>query len=62
MGQFLRPSASALDVDFSLSEQTPGVYETTVRLPAAGTWNLLLQVRQGEELHEVSASTRIGAR
>ena len=61
-GRFLRPSASALDVAFQMSEQTPGVYETTVRLPAAGTWNLWLQVRQGEELHEISASTQVGAR
>lgn len=61
-GQLLRPATSTLDLDFSLTEQTPGVYETTLRLPAAGTWNLLLQVRQGEELHEISASTQIGAR
>ena len=61
-GQFLRPSASALDMALHLTELAPGVYETTLRLPVPGTWNLVLQIRQGQELHEISASTQIGAR
>ncbi len=61
-GQFLRPSGSALDVAFALTEQQPGVYEATLTLPAAGTWNLVLQVRQGDELHEIRANTQVGGR
>ena len=59
-GRFLRPSGSALDVAFELAEREPGVYEAALTLPAAGAWNLVLQVRQGEELHEVSANTTVG--
>lgn len=56
-GRFLRTSTSQLDVDFALSETAPGVYESTVILPAAGRWNLLLSIRKGDDLHEVQAST-----
>lgn len=59
-GRFLRPSGSALDVAFALTEREPGVYEGTLTLPAAGAWNLVLQVRQGDELHEISANTTVG--
>ena len=61
-GRFLRPSGSALDVVFELAEREPGVYEAALTLPAAGAWNLVLQIRQGEELHEVSASTQVAGR
>ncbi|KAB2929116.1 MAG: nitrogen fixation protein FixH [Candidatus Contendobacter sp.] len=59
-GRFLRPSGSALDVPFTLAEQEPGVYEAALALPAAGAWNLVLQVRQGKEWHEISANTTVG--
>ena len=58
-GQFLRPSTSTLDVDFKLTETAPGVYESPVSLPVAGHWNLVLQIRKGEELHEIQANTRV---
>ncbi len=58
-GQFLRPSTSTLDVDFNLTETAPGVYESPVSLPVAGHWNLVLQIRKGEELHEIQASTQV---
>ena len=61
-GRFLRPSGSALDVAFDLAEREPGVYEAALTLPAAGAWNLVLQVRQGEELHEVSANIQVAGR
>lgn len=59
-GWFLRPSTSTLDVAFELTEQEPGMYEAALKLPAAGAWNLVLQVRQGDELHEVRADTTVG--
>ncbi len=60
-GQFLRPSTSTLDVAFTLTEREPGGYETTVTLPAPGQWNLVLSIRQGDDLHEIRASTTVGA-
>lgn len=61
-GRFLRPSTSTLDVTFTLLEQQPGVYEAPLQLPVAGAWNLLLQVRQGDEVHEISANAQVAAR
>ncbi len=58
-GQFLRPTSSQLDVVFELVEHAPGVYETELQLPAAGRWNLVLSIRQGDEVHEVRASTEV---
>lgn len=58
-GQFLRPSTSKLDVAFEMAQASPGVYESKLTLPAAGNWNLVLQVRKGEDLHEIRAGTRV---
>jgi len=58
-GQFLRPSSSQQDVAFNLVERTPGGYETELKLPLAGSWNLVLRVQKGEDIHEVRALTRI---
>ncbi|MCC6135160.1 MAG: FixH family protein [Candidatus Contendobacter sp.] len=58
-GQFLRSSSSKLDVGFNLTERAPGVYETEVKLPWPGAWNLVLQIRKGEDLHEIQANTTV---
>jgi len=58
-GQFLRPADSRLDIAFTLQEVQPGVYETALTMPAPGLWNLILQVRKGDDLHEVRATTSV---
>jgi nitrogen fixation protein FixH len=58
-GQFLRPSSSKQDVAFDLTETDPGIYESKLLLPLAGNWNLVLQIRKGEDLHEIRAVTRV---
>lgn len=58
-GQFLRPSDSRLDVGFAMHELTPGNYEAVVNLPAPGSWELVLWLRRGEDVHEVRASTSV---
>ncbi|MDG4606194.1 MAG: FixH family protein [Candidatus Contendobacter sp.] len=58
-GQFLRPSSSKLDIAFALVESAPGRYETELKLPLAGNWNLVLRIQKGEDIHEVRALTRI---
>lgn len=60
-GEFLRPADSRLDLDFEMDEVDAGVYRAAVTLPAPGTWNLVLEIRKGEDLHEVRASTRVRA-
>jgi nitrogen fixation protein FixH len=60
-GRFLRPADSRLDTAFTLRESEPGVYLAELRLPAAGRWDLVLQVRKDGELHEIRASTAVAA-
>ncbi|MBK8509389.1 MAG: FixH family protein [Candidatus Competibacteraceae bacterium] len=61
-GRFLRPSNSQQDIDFILAERSPGVYQSAVSLPLAGAWNLVLQIRKAEDLHEIRAVTQVADR
>ena len=61
-GQFLRPSDTRQDVVFALKETAPGVYEQAVVLALAGSWNLVLHIRKGEDLHEIRAVTQVSSR
>ncbi len=58
-GRFLRPADSRQDQDVELTEIKPGVYQAPVALPAAGTWNLVLHLNQGDSLYEIRASTSV---
>lgn len=58
-GRFLRPADSRLDTPCTLPEVEPGVYQASLSLPAAGLWDLVLEVRKGEDLHEIRASTEV---
>ncbi len=60
-GTFQRPSDSRLDQAFQLKEVEPGLYRGQVTLPGPGAWRLILQIRRGEELHEIHADTSIKA-
>jgi hypothetical protein len=42
-----------------MAEIAPGTYQASLRLPAAGLWNLVMQLRRGDELHEIRASTSV---
>ena len=59
MGEFMRPSDERLDQPFQMTEIGPGLYQAQLRFPAPGRWDLLLQVRQGENLHEQRAVTSV---
>ncbi len=61
-GRFLRPSNSRLDRDVVLNEIGSGVYRVNLKLPAPGVWDLVLHIRKGGDLHEIRATTSIGAR
>lgn len=58
-GVFQRPSDSRLDQTFSMQEIEPGLYRAEIGLPQPGLWTLILQVRRGEQLHELRASTSV---
>lgn len=61
-GDFLRPSDQALDRPVVLEEKEPGVYEVALVLPVQGVWNLVLNIRRGEEHHEMRAATKVAPR
>lgn len=56
---FIRPSDSSKDLQVLLPEVGPGVYEVQLTLPEAGTWQLVLKIRKGDDLHEERASTNV---
>jgi len=58
-GVFQRPSDSRLDQEFEMQEVEPGLYRMQIALPGPGAWNLMLQVKRGEQLHEVHATTSV---
>ena len=60
-GVFQRPSDSRLDTGFRLEEVEPGLYRADLSLPEPGVWTLVLQIRRGEQLHELHATTSIAA-
>jgi nitrogen fixation protein FixH len=58
-GRFLRTSDSRDDFDFRMSEVAPGEYRATLEMPLHGLWQLVLQIRRGDELHEIRADTSV---
>jgi nitrogen fixation protein FixH len=58
-GSFQRPSDSRLDQSFQLTEVEPGLYRGQVLLPEPGMWRLILQIRRGDQLHEIHADTSV---
>ncbi|MDX9767374.1 MAG: FixH family protein [Ectothiorhodospiraceae bacterium] len=58
-GWFQRPSDSREDRAFEMRAVAPGRFQAEVTLPQAGTWNLVLRVRSGDDMHELRASTSI---
>ncbi len=60
-GSFLRPSDSSKDRAFAMREVGPGLYQATLALPEPGAWELLLEVRRGDALHEVRGRTMVAS-
>jgi nitrogen fixation protein FixH len=58
-GLFQRPSDSRLDYRFAMQEIEPGLYRVILALPEPGTWDLVLTVKRGAQLHELHASTSV---
>ncbi len=58
-GQFQRPSDSRLDQAFEMQAIEPGLYRVVLSLPKPGIWTLLLQIKRGEQLHEIHANTSV---
>ncbi|HHJ20355.1 MAG TPA: nitrogen fixation protein FixH [Gammaproteobacteria bacterium] len=58
-GKFLRPSDSHLDVAFELTETDAGTYRHKITLPEPGRWDLVLEIRRGDDRHELKASTLV---
>jgi nitrogen fixation protein FixH len=58
-GRFLRTSNSRDDFDFTMNEVAPGEYRASMNMPLPGRWQLVLQVRRDEDLHEVRAETTV---
>lgn len=60
-GRFLRTSNSRDDFAFVMTEVSPGEYRAPLTMPLHGLWRLVLQIRLGDDLHEVRADTSVAA-
>lgn len=58
-GRFLRSSNSRGDFDFAMSESAPGEYRAKLQMLLHGFWELVLQIRRGEDVHEIRAATSV---
>lgn len=58
-GEFMRPSDERLDQVFQMQEVGPGVYQAQLSFPAAGRWDLFLQVHRGDDYHEQRGRTSV---
>lgn len=58
-GTFMRPSNIAHDTAFTMQEVSAGVYQASLSLPAPGIWDLLLEVKRGEDRHELRGTTTV---
>ena len=51
--------ASADDIDVGMVEGAPSEYRLDLEMPLHGLWQLVLQVRRGDDLHEIRAETSV---
>jgi len=58
-GRFMRASDSRRDIVFSMQEKMPGIYQSELRLPDPGLWNVNINVTHADEDFEIHASTNI---
>lgn len=58
-GRFLRPGNVRQDQDIRLRETEPGLYQTTLRLPEPGRWDVILDIRKDDIVHELNARTSV---
>lgn len=58
-GTFLRAADTRLDQSLTLTEITPGVYQGEITLPVHGAWELMLDIRRGDDRHQVRATTAV---
>ena len=58
-GKFMRPGNIKLDVPVVLTEAEPGTYRASVSLSEPGRWRLLLLIRKGDIVHELTGTTSI---
>lgn len=58
-GRFLRTSNSEFDFNFTMKEIAPGRYQLETQLDQPGLWRLVLEIRRGDDVHEIRALTSV---
>jgi len=56
---FMRPASARLDFDVRLSEIEPGVYQAMVRPTRPGTWDVLIDIKRGDDSHQLKGETDV---
>lgn len=55
--RMLYPGDASQDLEFSMSPQQPGRYEYELSVPAAGRWDVVVQIRYDSAQHEIRSAT-----
>ncbi|MGD8497317.1 MAG: FixH family protein [Chromatiales bacterium] len=58
---FLRPSDHRQDRSLQLEEVGPGRYQAILSLSEPGTWDVVIQIRRDEDLHQLQGTTSVRA-
>lgn len=58
-GKFLNAADFRLDQEFTMQSVGKGQYQVDVSLAKAGSWNLVVNVKLGQDRHELRASTTV---
>ena len=57
--KFLRPADSKRDMEYTMREIEPGIYQQSITLTEPGNWDLILKIQKDNDHHEVRAKTVI---
>jgi len=58
-GRLMRAADSRDDIEFSMREVRPGIYQANLTMPSPGVWNLNADLAHTEDRFELQASTQI---
>jgi len=57
--KFMRPSDKRQDFTAKIDEIKPGIYQSKVKMPEPGLWEVVIRIHRGEEMHEIRAQTDV---
>lgn len=57
--RFMRPADKRQDFSSKLAEIKPGIYQSDIKVPEPGLWEVVIDIHRGGEQHEIRARTEV---